>query len=34
MYAIIGAISLEKGGHVANMVAQKRILLPLGLKIH
>lgn len=32
MYAIIGAISLEKGAPVANKVAQERILEPLGLK--
>ncbi|KAJ5272542.1 hypothetical protein N7478_007667 [Penicillium angulare] len=32
MYAIIGAISLEKGGHIANKVAQERILEPLGIK--
>ncbi|KAJ5303827.1 uncharacterized protein N7443_003487 [Penicillium atrosanguineum] len=31
MYAVIGAISLEKGGHIANKVAQERILEPLGL---
>ncbi|KAJ5182571.1 hypothetical protein N7492_000187 [Penicillium capsulatum] len=30
LYAIIGAISLEKGGHVANQVARERILKPLG----
>ncbi|KAJ5688928.1 hypothetical protein N7462_003320 [Penicillium macrosclerotiorum] len=32
MYAVIGAISLQKGGDVANKVAQERILEPLGLK--
>ncbi|GAQ09461.1 hypothetical protein ALT_6782 [Aspergillus lentulus] len=32
MYAIIGAIALEKGGHVANKVARERVLEPLGLK--
>ncbi|EAW12660.1 mitochondrial 54S ribosomal protein mL57 [Aspergillus clavatus NRRL 1] len=32
MYALVGAIALEKGGHVANKVAQERILAPLGLK--
>lgn len=32
MYAIIGAVSLEKGGHIANKVAQERILEPLGIK--
>ncbi|KAL2220190.1 RNase III domain protein [Thermoascus aurantiacus ATCC 26904] len=33
MYAIIGAIALEKGGLVANQVARERILAPLGFKI-
>lgn len=33
MYAIIGAIALEKGGQVANKVAQERILAPLGLPV-
>ncbi|KAJ5637168.1 hypothetical protein N7490_007047 [Penicillium lividum] len=32
MYAVIGAISLEKGGHIANKLAQERILEPLGIK--
>ncbi|KAH1411634.1 hypothetical protein KXV89_006742 [Aspergillus fumigatus] len=32
MYAIIGAIALERGGHVANKVARERVLEPLGLK--
>lgn len=32
MYAVIGAIALEKGGHFANKVAQDRILEPLGVK--
>ncbi|KAJ5177164.1 uncharacterized protein N7482_003041 [Penicillium canariense] len=32
MYAVVGAVSLEKGGHIANKVAQERILEPLGLK--
>lgn len=31
MYAIIGAIALQKGGKVANNVARERILRPLGL---
>ncbi|KAI9045405.1 mitochondrial 54S ribosomal protein mL57 [Aspergillus affinis] len=30
MYAVVGAVSLEKGGHVANQVARERILAPLG----
>ncbi|KAL4895970.1 ribonuclease-III-like-domain-containing protein [Aspergillus ambiguus] len=33
MYAVIGAVSLEKGGLVANQVARERILAPLGFKI-
>ncbi|KAI9930090.1 hypothetical protein ASPWEDRAFT_125901 [Aspergillus wentii DTO 134E9] len=32
MYAVVGAISLEKGGHIANKIAQERILAPLGVK--
>ncbi|KAL1970888.1 hypothetical protein VTN77DRAFT_2722 [Rasamsonia byssochlamydoides] len=32
MYAIVGAIALEKGGRVANKIAQEKILAPLGLK--
>ncbi|CAI7586935.1 unnamed protein product [Penicillium discolor] len=32
MYAIVGAVSLEKGGVVATQVARERILEPLGLK--
>ncbi|KAJ5222007.1 uncharacterized protein N7469_010894 [Penicillium citrinum] len=32
LYSVIGAISLEKGGHIANKVAQERILEPLGFK--
>jgi large subunit ribosomal protein L15 len=32
MYAIVGAVSLEKGGVVATKVARERILEPLGLK--
>jgi large subunit ribosomal protein L15 len=30
MYAIIGALALERGGEVANKVTQDRILAPLG----
>ena len=33
MYAIVGAIALEKGGLVANEVARDRILKPLGFPI-
>ncbi|KAK1143870.1 hypothetical protein N8T08_005983 [Aspergillus melleus] len=33
MYAVVGAVSLEKGGHVANQVARERILAPLGFNI-
>ncbi|KAJ5947893.1 hypothetical protein N7466_000908 [Penicillium verhagenii] len=32
MYAVIGAVALEKGGHIANKLAQERILEPLGIK--
>lgn len=32
LYAIVGAIALEKGGDVANKVAQNRILEPLGVR--
>lgn len=30
LYAIIGAIALERGGEVANKITQNRILSPLG----
>ncbi|KAI2023819.1 hypothetical protein LOZ12_000215 [Ophidiomyces ophidiicola] len=33
MYAIVGAVSLEKGGSVANEISRERILKPLGFKI-
>ncbi|KAL2824040.1 ribonuclease-III-like-domain-containing protein [Aspergillus cavernicola] len=33
LYALIGAISLEKGGQVANKVARERILAPLGFNV-
>ncbi|PYH92228.1 RNase III domain protein [Aspergillus ellipticus CBS 707.79] len=33
LYAVIGAISLEKGNLVANQVTRERILAPLGFKI-
>lgn len=32
MYAVVGAVSLEKGGYIANKVARERILEPLGVK--
>ncbi len=32
LYAIVGAIALQKGGEVANNVVQERILSPLGLQ--
>lgn len=32
LYAIIGAVSLEKGGLVATQMARERILEPLGIK--
>ena len=30
LYAIVGAVALEKGGEVANKVVQDKILSPLG----
>jgi hypothetical protein len=33
LYALIGALSLEKGNLVANKVARERILAPLGLQV-
>ncbi|KAF7592061.1 hypothetical protein BBP40_000726 [Aspergillus hancockii] len=33
IYAVVGAVSLEKGGHIANQVARERILAPLGFKV-
>jgi len=30
LYAIIGALALERGGQVANKVTQDKILAPLG----
>ncbi|KAL8867377.1 MAG: hypothetical protein Q9174_005704 [Haloplaca sp. 1 TL-2023] len=32
LFAVVGAISLQKGGEVANKVARERILGPLGLR--
>jgi large subunit ribosomal protein L15 len=31
MYAIIGAIALQKGGDVAARVAREKVLKPLGI---
>ena len=31
LYAIIGAVALQKGGDVANTVVRERMLNPLGL---
>ena len=31
LYSIIGAISLERGGEVANRVVKEKILQPLGI---
>lgn len=31
MYAIVGAVALQKGGEVATNVVRERILGPLGL---
>ncbi|OJJ06980.1 hypothetical protein ASPVEDRAFT_65518 [Aspergillus versicolor CBS 583.65] len=33
LYALVGAVSLEKGNQVANKVARERILAPLGFKV-
>jgi large subunit ribosomal protein L15 len=30
LYAIVGAIALERGGEAANKVVQEKILAPLG----
>jgi large subunit ribosomal protein L15 len=30
LYAIVGAVALERGGEVANKVVQEKILAPLG----
>lgn len=32
LYAIVGAVALQKGGMVANEIVTKRILNPLGLQ--
>jgi large subunit ribosomal protein L15 len=32
LYAIVGAVALEKGGEVANKIVQDKILTPLGFK--
>jgi large subunit ribosomal protein L15 len=31
LYAIVGAVALERGGHVAEQVVKEKILTPLGL---
>jgi large subunit ribosomal protein L15 len=31
LYAIVGAIALERGGEVANRIARERVLKPLGV---
>lgn len=33
LFAIVGALALQKGGVVANTVARKQILAPLGLTV-
>lgn len=30
LYAIVGAVALERGGEAANKVVQEKILAPLG----
>lgn len=32
MYAIVGAVALQRGGVVANKVVREKILNPLGLE--
>jgi large subunit ribosomal protein L15 len=34
LYAIVGAIALERGGEEANKVVQNKILTPLGFAFH
>ena len=34
MYAIVGAVSLEQGGAVANKITKERILAHIGLRPH
>lgn len=34
MYAIVGAVSLEQGGAVANKITKERILAHIGLRLH
>jgi large subunit ribosomal protein L15 len=31
LYAVIGALALQKGGEVANRVAREKVLKPLGV---
>jgi dsRNA-specific ribonuclease len=31
LYAVIGAIALERGGELANKIVKEKILIPLGL---
>jgi large subunit ribosomal protein L15 len=31
IYALVGAVALERGGEVANGIARQRILEPLGV---
>ncbi|KAL4862301.1 hypothetical protein BDV12DRAFT_178981 [Aspergillus spectabilis] len=33
LYALVGAVALEKGGQAANKLARERILAPLGFKV-
>ncbi len=32
LYAIVGAVALQRGGEVANEVVRGKIMLPLGLQ--
>jgi len=31
LYAIVGAVSLERGGQMANRITREKILTPLGV---
>ena len=30
LYAVVGAVALERGGEIANKIVQEKILVPLG----
>ena len=33
LFAIVGAVALQKGGEVANNIVREQILSPLGLRL-